>query len=744
MRRLGLSQRIFGGFAVVVAALIALAAFSYVSVASLSDAFLEYRETSRQSLALNAIAEDVFEARMAALKYRMEASPAQAAELERNIAEIVAAEKAALALFVGDGQATSALDNLGETTLAYGAAFAEMRRLQAKRETLVAELTELGRSARERLTEVMESAYRDGDAPAAFYGGRAQQELLLSALYTERFLLTNAAEASDTATSRLAAATTAIEALRAELQNPALRALADAALSDVATFRTTAAAVRDVIERRNAIREQGLDVVGPNIQQAVEALLDEVVAHQDAVGPAAAATFATTLQLTIVIGLLGALAGGATALLIGRSTAGEISAITGAMTRLAKGDLTATAPGAEFDHEIGRMARALEVFKQNAAQMTQLAAEKADADARAEQVRVEAMAALADAFGAVVDRAVAGDFSARIEARFDDAALVGLAEGVNRLLASVEHGLQETQNVFGALAEGDLNRRMEGAFAGAFAELQSNVNATTERLSDLVGEIIGASDTLQRDAQAIASGGRSLSSRAEQQASSLEETAATMEEMAATIKTNAENAVHASNLAAQATNQADQGGVVVERAVTAMGAIEASARRISEIVGVIDGIAFQTNLLALNAAVEAARAGDAGKGFAVVAAEVRALAQRSAEAAKDIRGLIDMSARQVGQGVDLVRSTGAALEGILEAIRRVDGSVRDITEASAQQASGVEEISSAISHLDQITQQNSALADESANSAQRLQSEASKLSELVSFFQTSAAARKAA
>ncbi|MEL6978354.1 MAG: CHASE3 domain-containing protein [Pseudomonadota bacterium] len=425
--------------------------------------------------------------------------------------------------------------------------------------------------------------------------------------------------------------------------------------------------------------------------------------------------------------------GAIAAMKIGASISGPIKGVTHAMQRLAEGDTAVEISGAERADEVGEIAKATQVFKENALRMQELAeAEKADRAAAA--ARQEAMATLQTSIAEVVTTARHGEFSNRINARFEEPELQELADGVNGLLGVVEQGLDETGRVLAQVAQGDLGERMTGQFEGAFARLQSNVNETVERLADLVGEIAATTETVRRGADDISAGAGDLSQRAEQQASSLEETAATMEEMSASIKTNADGSARASTLAADASDRADAGGGIVKNAVAAMNEIEASAAKITDIISVIDGIAFQTNLLALNAAVEAARAGDAGKGFAVVASEVRSLAQRSSEAARDIRGLIETSAGQVSEGVKLVTETGASLEGIVASISEVEAAITGIAEASVEQASGVEEISNAVSHMDQMTQQNSSMAEESASNARALASGAKKLKELISFF----------
>ncbi len=295
--------------------------------------------------------------------------------------------------------------------------------------------------------------------------------------------------------------------------------------------------------------------------------------------------------------------------------------------------------------------------------------------------------------------------------------------------------VQQTHEVIEAAQSNDLTQRipLEGK-AGEIGKLCAGVNGLLDTMTGLVGSILVSSSTIASASSEIAAGANDLSQRTEQQASNLEETAASMEEMASTVKQNADNAQQANQLAISARTTATQGGSVVGQAVEAMARIEQSSSRISEIIGVIDEIAFQTNLLALNAAVEAARAGDAGKGFAVVASEVRSLSQRTSVAAKDIKGLIVESGRQVKDGVKLVDNAGSSLSEIVKSINHVADIVAEIAAASKEQATGVEEINKAVVQMDQMTQQNAALVEESAAASRTLQEEAQTMYERMSAF----------
>jgi len=283
------------------------------------------------------------------------------------------------------------------------------------------------------------------------------------------------------------------------------------------------------------------------------------------------------------------------------------------------------------------------------------------------------------------------------------------------------------------IASGNLARSIT-IRQGDQTSLIASIRVMRNRLAEIVGQVRAGTDTIATASSQIASGNLDLSSRTEQQASSLEETASAMEELTSTVKQNADNARQANQLAVSASEVAVAGGNVVSQVVETMGSINASSKKIVDIISVIDGIAFQTNILALNAAVEAARAGEQGRGFAVVATEVRNLAQRSASAAKEIKSLIDNSVTQVDTGSKLVAQAGSTMEDVVNSVKRVTDIVGEITSASQEQSEGIEQINLAITQMDEVTQQNAALVEEAAAAAQSMQEQASKLSEVVSVF----------
>jgi methyl-accepting chemotaxis protein len=345
-----------------------------------------------------------------------------------------------------------------------------------------------------------------------------------------------------------------------------------------------------------------------------------------------------------------------------------------------------------------------------------------------EEIQIE------DEISGIVAGAVRGDFSSRVDLTGKTGFFLTVSEGINKLAANVSAVAEDLAVVLQSLSHGDLTCRIEKDYEGVFQRLKSDFNSTAEKLSDIVSRISQSTAAISEAAREVSAGSLDLSERTEQQASSLEETAASMEELAATVRSNADNAKQVNEVASTARTAADRGSKVAGDAVDAMRRIDASSQKISDIIGVIDEIAFQTNLLALNAAVEAARAGDAGRGFAVVAQEVRTLAQRSAQASKEIKALIIDSNTQVRDGVELVGAAGGALSDIVAGVSRVADLVAEIARATAEQANGLDEINGAVAQMDEMTQKNAALVEESSAAARSMEGQAHDLGSLISFF----------
>lgn len=334
----------------------------------------------------------------------------------------------------------------------------------------------------------------------------------------------------------------------------------------------------------------------------------------------------------------------------------------------------------------------------------------------------------------IIADAVAGDFSKRLNAEKMTGFFKQISEGINDLLAANSRALGDVGAMLTRMSHGDLTQKIDTDYRGMLGKLKDDANATVDNLQEIIFSIKDASEAINTAAQEIASGNQDLSSRTEEQASSLEETASSMEQLTGTVRQNSDNSRQANELANNAQQIAVKGGEMVGQVVQTMGAIHHSSSKIADIIGVIDGIAFQTNILALNAAVEAARAGEQGRGFAVVATEVRNLAQRSAAAAKEIKGLIADSVEKVETGNRLVDQAGRTMEEVVASIKRVANIMADISEASREQSSGIDQVGLAVSQMDEMTQQNAALVEQAAAAAESLEEQARNLMSSVSVF----------
>jgi methyl-accepting chemotaxis protein len=435
----------------------------------------------------------------------------------------------------------------------------------------------------------------------------------------------------------------------------------------------------------------------------------------------------TTVLILAITAAVCIAAGVALSLIIARrEIANPIRRMTGVMSEMANGRTDQPVTDTDRTDEIGAMARALEVFRANEIQMRQMEAQEQALTRQSKDLQIS--------ISGIVAAAVAGDFSQRITKAYEDGDLKRFATSVNELVENVDRGINEVRRVIAALAEQDLTQDMRGQFQGAFAELQQNVNATMANLRATMDNVRTAAGTISDNSGELSTASNQLARRTEQQAAALEETAAALEEITTTVRMSTDRANEATRMVAETKASAGRSGGIVRDAIDAMGRIEQSSQKISQIISVIDEIAFQTNLLALNAGVEAARAGEAGRGFAVVAQEVRELAQRSANAAKEIKTLINTSAGEVKGGVTLVLSTGEALKEIEDLVHRVNEHVATIARAAGEQSAALGEINTSVNHMDQMTQQNAAMVEETTAASQVLAAESRQLTATLAKF----------
>ena len=455
-----------------------------------------------------------------------------------------------------------------------------------------------------------------------------------------------------------------------------------------------------------ATRPQALDMLASNasgsvlsaMEQALTKLRDDTNRWSQSYTEAGNAAMDQMLVIVALSGIISTILAALMAWVIARTIARPIEGMTAAMQRLAQGDHAVAVPAIGQRNEIGDMAAAVQVFKAGAVEKQRLEADAHAAGRLTEEERARNAAVLADA-----------------------------AAQQTHVVELVASGLSQ-------LSDGNLAHRIDERFPADYERLRADFNGAMAKLQDTMRAVAASVSAIRSGTGEISTASDDLSRRTEQQAASLEETAAALDEITATVRRTAEGSKHARAVVSSARSSAERSGLVVGKAVEAMSGIEKSAREINQIIGVIDEIAFQTNLLALNAGVEAARAGDAGRGFAVVASEVRALAQRSADAAKEIKALISTSSSQVEQGVTYVGQTGDALVGIVAQVAEIDGIVGEIASSAQEQASGLDQVNTAVNQMDQVTQQNAAMVEESTAASHALAQETSELGRLIGEF----------
>jgi len=489
--------------------------------------------------------------------------------------------------------------------------------------------------------------------------------------------------------------------------SPELSAKIDAAEAAADRWFTDVVQAGMALSADAATLPRAVEMVGPDgladkVISPAEDAMDAVIAAEVAKMAAQEKMQADATRnayASLIVGLaMAVLIASGLGLLLTRTIAQPVNAMTRAMRRLAEGDFTADIPAVGRGDEVGQMADAVAVFKAAGLEKLRLEGQTAEERRAAEEERNRNEAARAAA------------------AREQALVVRGLAEGLDHL------------------SQGDLTHRIAGQFPADYVKLQNDFNAAIGQLQEAMTVVITNVGGIRNGAGEISTAADDLSRRTEQQAASLEETAAALDEITATVRKTAGGAKACSEVVLGARADAQTSGDIVRQAVSAMSEIENSAKQISQIIGVIDEIAFQTNLLALNAGVEAARAGDAGRGFAVVASEVRALAQRSADAAKEIKTLISASTQQVGEGVKLVGETGHALDRIVGRVAEIDGLVTEIAASAQEQAVGLQQVNIAVNQMDQVTQQNAAMVEQSTAASHSLAGEAEVLAGSIARF----------
>jgi methyl-accepting chemotaxis protein len=746
MARFKIGSRIFAGFIII---LVLLCVVAFTGWRALTNSVESGDNVDRRSAQMQSVLQiqiQVADLRRTLRIYGFTGDEKAYDQTKANGAKMIEAMKKLGETFRSQERkdASAKMISLAET---YMADFEKLKDMRKSREVAETTMRANGTAVLDKLESAQELYTAAKDFETALVASELQVEAALTRLSALNFINAATPQGAEATKKRLAKMKADTEAAIAKAKNPQAVQILKEVLAGVVAYDASFA----TLEKVASSSETMVGTTLPAIAAEFSALADSITNGLDAANKQANAeddaANALAMKMLLIASAISLLLGAVFAWAIARGITVPVGSMTDAMTQLAGGDNSVQVPALGNKDEIGDMAKAVQVFKQNAIDKLRMEAEQRaaeEAQRKAEEEQRQREAAIVAEVAEVAKAASTGDLDRRIDLDGKSGFLLNLCEGVNNLVHLTGIALKDVAGVLGAVAQGDLTRRITGDYAGVFGQLKGDVNLTADKLFEVVSNINEASTQITGAASEVAAGSQDLSERSEQQASALEETAASMEELAATVRQNSANAQQANQLAAGAREVAAGGGQVVSDAISAMGRIEDSSQKIEDIVGMIDEIAFQTNLLALNAAVEAARAGDAGKGFAVVAQEVRNLAQRSAQASKEIKTLIAESSQQVRSGADLVKGAGRTLDEILGSVKRVADIVAEIAAASAEQASGIDQVNAAVTQMDEMTQQNAALVEESTAAAHSLEDQARHLSEVMAFFHTGETAAKPA
>jgi methyl-accepting chemotaxis protein len=662
--------------------LVGLALFSQRAVSALGTVYYEYQAIATQNMAISSYADGLSDAQLSASQYRFTGDPRFRSLVSSQIDDVVN-DTEFLSYFAQTPERMAEIDTIFDEARAFKTQFNQMATALNEATALQQEFIDRSEQLQTTTSAAFTLALQSGNPALISTAGRALQSLYSAIISGKRYLDSLSADDLAEFDTQYQAFETALDRLvrlnRQDNITPLTSQITDlkAGYADLLAGYTTAQ------RAAQNIQTGALDRIGPTLQDRLERISADIAESQNELGPAGSAIVTQMKTVIPIIGITATLIAIAAAYIIGRWITGAITRLAELTDRLAGGDNDVTVSGTEHSHELGRMARALLVFRDSQ-----------------------------------IDRLEASAERAKLRAKQDE-----VVNTMKRQLA--------------ALAEGNLTAEITQPFDPEYEDLRVNFNAAIKGLHAAMIRVIETSAVISNNASKSNSATAELSQRTENQAATLEQTAAALDQLTASVRSGAAHAKSVDASVGKARFEATKNGEVVTQAVNAMGAIEQSSQQITQVIGVIDDIAFQTNLLALNAGVEAARAGESGKGFAVVASEVRALAQRSADAAKEIADLIENSSRHVAQGTQLVGHAGDALTEIITQVNEISSMTSQIAASAEEQAIGLSEINLGVNQLDQVTQQNAAMVQESITRGDAMVSETSKLTALIGRFKTS-------
>jgi methyl-accepting chemotaxis protein len=669
------------GFLIVTLMLVGLAVFAHRTVGALGNVYDEYRQIARQNIAISAFMEDIFEAQQAALQYRITPDPAFREQVSSNIDEVLDGT-GFLGSFANTPNRLAEVQTIFDEARIYKTQFALMANAIEAADTRERDFSARSDQLQRETNTAFNLALQSGNPALTSAVGRCLQTLYTAIFAGKRYLASNNTADLDEFVTQYAAFGNALDRLEALNRQDNITVVTNRIKDLMSGYPEMLNAFAVANTNVGDIQKGMLGRIGPEMQQRLDDVAAAIVDRQGDLGSEGSMIVTKMRAVIPIVGVAATLFALTAAYIIGRWISGAIARLADVTDRLASGDNEVTISGTEHPHELGRMARALLIFR---------------------DTQVERIASAAE--------------QARLRAQQD-----AVVSTMKRQLA--------------ALAEGNLTAEIKEPFAPEYEELRINFNDALTGLHSAMRRVIETSTLIGDNATESNIATADLSQRTENQAATLEETAAALDQLTASVRSAAEHAKSVDTSVTKARAEAAKNGEIVAQAVSAMGAIEHSSKQITQVISVIDDIAFQTNLLALNAGVEAARAGESGKGFAVVASEVRALAQRSADAAKEIAGLIENSSRHVAQGTQLVGHAGDALSAIITQVNDIASMTSQIATSAEEQAIGLSEINVGVNQLDQVTQQNAAMVQDSITRGDALATETSQLKALIGKFKT--------
>ncbi len=746
-KNLKLGAKVGGGFGAVIILMLVVGVVGYVNLKSSNDGFTRYRETALDNVLAGRIQANLLTARMDVKNYVANRSLEARQEFDRRF-DMLEGFVAEAKRTILEPERLEKVERTDRLIREYRDGFDQLVAALEVRDRILHEvLTVKGETMRENLSEVMQTANRDNDVEAAYRAGRAMESLLFSRLYAQKFFDTATEEQANITKEGLRAFQERLAELDDAIQNRTRQRLVDESTELAREYVASFAEVVDEVLMANDLIENTLDRIGPEVADLVEEVKLNIKAEQDEIGPRVQKRTDQAVVVILIVGIGALLLGIFLAVAISRMIVTPIVGVVEAAKEIADGDLSMELEVKSKD-ETGQLTEAFVNMLHSLRDKMQGVQALSRGDMN-HQITVQtekdelgkAMVAmrknienLVSEVASLVDSALDGDLKKRGEVEKFKGEYRKIVGGINDLLNAMSKPIQEASVSLEHMAENDFTHTMRGDYKGDFALIRDSVNATIEAMNETLGNVANSASQTSAGAGQVSESSQSLSQGATEQASSLEEVASAITELDSQTKTNSESADQANVIAREAHTNAMRGNERMNKMLEAMRGIESSSSEISKIIKVIDEIAFQTNLLALNAAVEAARAGEHGKGFAVVADEVRNLAQRSAEAARETTELIETSVKNSHEGGQVAEETAKALDDIVNGVTKVTDLVGEIAAASKEQSSAIGEVNEAIGQIDQVTQANSANAEETASAAEELSSQAQMLEQLVSRF----------